>query len=31
MAVSITDTGIGISPENQQRIFDRFYRTDRKA
>lgn len=27
--VYVTDTGIGISPENQQRIFDRFFRTDK--
>ena len=27
--VSIRDTGIGISAENQKNIFDRFYRTDK--
>lgn len=26
--LSVIDTGLGISPENQNRIFDRFYRTD---
>jgi heavy metal sensor kinase len=26
--VSVEDTGIGIAPEAQQRIFDRFFRTD---
>ncbi len=28
MHVAVSDTGIGIAPENQQKIFDRFYRVE---
>ncbi|MCE4050763.1 sensor histidine kinase [Bacillus sp. Au-Bac7] len=29
LVVEVKDTGIGIDPKDQQRIFDRFYRTDK--
>ena len=28
MAVSVTDQGEGLSPEDQERVFERFYRVD---
>lgn len=29
LAISVRDTGVGIAPEDQQRIFDRLYRVDK--
>ena len=29
VTLSVTDSGIGIAPEDQERIFDRFYRVDK--
>ena len=30
ISLSISDTGIGIAPENRQKIFDRFFRVDKE-
>ena len=29
VAISVTDTGIGIEPEQRARVFERFYKADR--
>jgi two-component system sensor histidine kinase SenX3 len=29
VTITVTDTGLGIPPQDQQRIFERFYRVDR--
>jgi PAS domain S-box-containing protein len=31
VSISITDTGIGISPKNQKRVFERFFKADENA
>ncbi len=31
MLITVTDTGIGISPEDQQRVFNKFERVDPNA
>jgi signal transduction histidine kinase len=31
VAISITDSGIGVAPENQERIFDPFWQVEQRS